>query len=125
MIFLGVQLVFKGKAYRNNSLFFFHEIGRTNESGNVLQCVTDKAKCCMSRPNRFGEWYFPNGSLIPVEYRGDTGHAKVFYRNRGDDGTVNLNRATHQIISPTGHYCCKVPNAANVSQTLCANIGKC
>lgn len=122
MLFIGVQLVLKGTIYRNNSLFFLNELGRTIESDDALQCITDKAECCKRPPNRFGEWYFPNGSLIPVEYRGDTGFARVFYRNRGDDGTVNLNRAIYEDIPPSGHYCCEVPNAADVYQTVCANI---
>ena len=110
-------MVLKGTIYQNNSLFFLSELGRS-ESDNALQCVTDKVECCKGPPNWFGEWYFPNGSWIPIEYYG-----RVFYRNRGYDGTVNLNyRATHQDVPPTGHYCCRVPNAADVYQTLCANI---
>jgi hypothetical protein len=122
LFFIGVQLVLKGTIYRNNSLFFLNELGRISdlESDNVLQCITDKAECCKyPRSNRFGEWYFPNGSRIPIE-----GDATVFYRNRGHGGAVNLNRASHQleVVPPTGHYCCRVPNAADVNQTLCANI---
>ena len=118
--FIGVQLAFKGMIHRNNSLFFVNELGKI-ESDDALQCVTDKAGCCKKRPNRFGEWYFPNGSKIPIEYYGP-----VFYRNRGDDGTVNLNyRTIHKDVPPIGHYCCRVPNAADVNQTLCVNILLC
>ena len=124
MFFIGVQLAFKGTIHRNNSLFLVNELGKI-ESDDALQCVTDKARCCKRPPNRFGEWYFPNGLLIPVEYRGDTGFARVFYRNRGDDGTVNLNRAMYKDVPPTGLYCCRVPDAADVYQTLCANIILC
>ena len=110
--YIGVQLTFKGTIYRNNSLFFLNELGN-----NVLQCISDKAGCCVP-PNRFGEWFYPNGSKIPPEYYGT-----VFYRNRGHDGDVNLNyHTTHQDIPPTGNYCCRVPNAADVYQTVCANI---
>ena len=113
--FIGVQLTLKGTIYRNNSFFFLNELGRI-ESDDALQCITDKVGCCKYSPNRFGEWYFPDGSRIPIE-----GDSREFYRNRGYDGTVNLNYRA-PLLPPTGHYCCRVPNAADVSQTLCANI---
>jgi hypothetical protein len=47
-----------------------------------------------------------------------------FYRNRGyDDGTVNLNRP-NGVMTPTGLFCCEVPNAAEDIQPLCAIIGR-
>jgi hypothetical protein len=49
--------------------------------------------------------------------------ASSFYRNRGDDGTVNLNRLNTNIFTPTGLFCCEVPDAAGDTQPLCANIG--
>ena len=49
--------------------------------------------------------------------------ATAFYRNRGnEDGTVNLNRLNTNIFMPTGLFCCEVPDAAGVTQRLCANI---
>ena len=47
-----------------------------------------------------------------------------FYRNRGynDDGTVNLNRKVN-VASPTGLFCCMVPDAVDINQILCADIG--
>ena len=53
------------------------------------------------------------------------GYYTTLYRNRGNDGTVNLNRLNNNVLYPTGQYCCELPNVADVSQTLCANIGKC
>ena len=47
----------------------------------------------------------------------------VFYRNRGDNGEVSLNRPSG-VESPTGQFCCEVPDAINTNQTLCVNIGK-
>ena len=51
------------------------------------------------------------------------GYHVGFYRNRGYDGTVNLNRHKTTITSPTGLFCCTVPNAQGKNQMLCANIG--
>ena len=54
-----------------------------------------------------------------------------FYRNRGDDGTVNLNRLNSNITSPIGLFCCMVPDATSLNingayemQRICVNIGK-
>ena len=50
--------------------------------------------------------------------------AATFYRNRGEDGTVNLNRFNSDVMMPTGRFCCVVPDAMNVDHTVCVNIGK-
>ena len=53
------------------------------------------------------------------------GHAPVFYRSRGpDDGTVNLNyiNSTLPELSPTGLFCCVLPDMDNKNQRLCANL---
>lgn len=128
VIIIGVRLLFKGKIYGNNSLFFINEIGRTESDfllgylpegyDSPLQCVTDKENCC--RQYRIGEWYFPNGTQVPKEY-----HATVIYRNRDYSGNVNLNRIINtDIMPPSGQYCCEVPDSTTMNQTLCAYIGK-
>ena len=73
----------------------------------------------MTLPNRFGNWYFPDGTTTVPNQSGATS----FYRNRGDDGTVNLNRLNAGVMSPTGQFCCVVPDTTGVDQTVCADIG--
>ena len=106
--------------YTNNSVVPITEIEQTNAtSNNELQCITDRRPCCATPPNRHGEWFFPdNGGVVPNQ-----GGATTFYRNRGDDGTVNLNRLNSDVMMPTGRFCCVVPDATGVDQTLCVNIG--
>ena len=72
---------------------------------------------------RAGEWYFPDGTAVPIQ-GGAT--SLNFYRNRGDDGTVNLNRLNTNVITPTviGLFCCEVPDATGAMQRLCINIGE-
>ena len=83
---------------------------------------SDRVPCCRSA-FRAGEWYFPNGTMVPVE--SPTASPTTFYRNRGrDDGTVNLNRVNTEVMSPTGLFCCVVPDATDVMQTVCANISE-
>ena len=115
-----VYLSLKGVVYPNNSVILITEIEQTNTtSNNGLQCITDRRPCCASPP-RAGEWFFPdNGGMVPNRVS-----ATTFYRNRGDDGTVNLNRLNNDVMMPTGRFCCVVPDATGVNKTLCAIVGK-
>ena len=116
----GVYLSLRGVVYSNNSAILITEIGETNTISNTgLQCLTDRRPCCASLPNRQGEWLFPDG-VTPVPPQGV---ATTFYRNRGDDGTVNLNRLNTNVMMLTGQFCCEVPNASGVIQRVCANLG--
>ena len=124
----GVYLSLKGIRYSNRSVIFTTEIGETDVSSsppqnNGLQCITDRMPCCRFEGGQVGEWFFPDGTIVPAGPR--TG--LTFYRNRGslrDDGTVNLNRDNINVTSPTGLFCCTIPDATGTSQTLCANIGR-
>ena len=121
----GVYLSLKGRVYANNSAIQITEIGETNPDTDLnegLQCITDRMPCCRVAI-RAGEWYMytPERTMVPGP---STTVRFEFYRNRGyDDGTVNLNRPSG-VMSPTGLFCCEVPNAAGDTQPLCANIGK-
>ena len=107
--------------YTNNSVIFINEIEQTNAtSNNGLQCITDRRPCCATPPSRHGEWLFPDDErVVPNQ-----GAATSFYRNRDNNGTVNLNRLNSDVLMPTGKFCCVVPDATSVDQTVCANIGK-
>ena len=72
--------------------------------GGILQCFTNKSGCCSIRPNREGEWKYPNGSLVQIQYRNED-----FYRTRGKDpGVVNLIWTENAMI-PEGMFCCEIP----------------
>ena len=108
--------------YGNNSAIQITEIGETNPDtslNNGLQCITDRMPCCSTLPNRHGGWLFPDGTTIP----GPAQNPTTFYRNRGDDGTVNLNRLNINVMMPTGLFYCEVPDATGVTQRICADIG--
>ena len=107
----------------DNSAVFISDIG--DADNNRLQCITDRTPCCSSLPNRAGEWYFPDdGGIVPPIGSGDT-MATMFFRDRGDDGTVNLNRVSNDVMMPTGQYCCEVPDATGVNRMACAIICEC
>ena len=103
----------------NNSAIFISDIGNTE---NRLQCITDRMPCCIT-PDRVGEWYFPGGGMVqPIA---STPTPTTFFRDRGDDGTVNLNRVSNDVVMPTGQYCCEVLDATGVNRTACAIICEC
>ena len=111
--FLGVYFELNGKVYNNNSFVSITDIGEDDEA---LLCKTDKIECCGTLPNRFGEFYYPDGSRVPIRNRNDR-----FYRNR-DEQKIRLNRRTGS-VSPTGVYRCEIPDSNNVMQKVFINIG--
>ena len=113
----GVYLALRSSHINNNSNINIRNIGQTSNNPNdALQCVTDNLRCCRQNP-RLGEWYLPSGALVQ-----GTASITAFYRSRGDNGEVSLNRPS-SVESPTGLFCCEVPDATNINQTLCVNIG--
>ena len=125
-------LFLRGNVLTNNSIVFFTEIGETyNHPGmyqripfaipTSLQCITDKKPCCLSMSARAGHWFFPDRTRVNHYYFDTEGN--MLYRDRTDDGSVNLNRGNDDVMSPTGLYCCILPDALRVDHTLCANIG--
>ena len=113
----GIYLSLRDLHITNNSNINIRNVGKTLDSPNgALQCITDNLRCCSWYP-RLGEWYQPNGALVQ-----GTTSTSAFYRTRGDNGEVSLNRSS-DIESPTGQFCCEVPDGTNTNQTLCVNIG--
>ena len=97
-----MQISLKGTEHGNNSLVKMEDIGEDNEA---LICSTGFYPCCGTPPNRFGEWYYPDGSNVRPIGSGDT-----FYRNRLDDGTVRLHRRSSGTLPASGRYKCAIPN---------------
>lgn len=98
---------------QNNSVVRIQDIG---ENGNAITCKTDLRPCCASLPNRHGEWYYPDGRVVP-----NFGAGEDFYRNRDDDGSVYLNRRNNA-LSPDGIFYCEVPDRSNRLQRLTLGI---
>ena len=127
--YIGVHLSLRSIIYANNSIIFSSMIGesydRTRQPWvrlsppNSLQCITDRQSCCASPPWRAGQWYFPNASYVLVFFL-----SYEYYRTRGDDGSVHLNRRSDSNFIETGLFCCVVPDAMDNYQTVCANIGE-
>ena len=119
MIYLtpGVYLSLKGIVYASHNFIFINDIG---EYDNGLQCITDRKPCC-GNPTNAGEWFFPNGTLVPPTYE----NGGRLYTSRGhNDGRVILNHFNSTATYPTGQFCCVVPDVMGINQTLCVNICK-
>ena len=104
----GVHFVLHGSILANNSEVSLGDIG---EESNALICKTNLMNCCGTRPNRFGQYYYPNGSQVPIE-----AHGEDFYRNRGDQ-VIRLNRR-EGVTVPTGKFRCEIPDASGVEQNI-------
>ena len=89
----------------NNSVVVITDIGDARgDSTSPLICTTTFSPCCATLPNRYGEWYYPDGTKVP---NSDAGQG--FYRGRGDDGTVRLNRRNNALSPPLGTFYCELP----------------
>ena len=79
------------------------DIGEAAAGTSPLVCTTTFTPCCSTPPNRYGEWYYPNGTQVP----NSAAHGD-FHRGRGDDGTVRLRRRNNA-MSPLGMFYCELP----------------
>ena len=84
---------------------------RDREGTDALVCKTSLTNCCATPPNRFGEFYYPSGALVPI-----SGHGEDFYRNRGDQ-VIRLNRR-EGVTYPSGGFRCEIPDAKGVVQSV-------
>ena len=117
----GVKLFLHGVDIANDSYVNVNDIGV--EDPDALLCHTNNRNCCtnMIGQQRAGEWYYPNGTRVgTVGQSIYTGHTSYFFRSRGTQ-TVLLKRESYP--SEIGKFCCKVPNASNLIQFICANVG--
>ena len=107
--FTGVYFILAGELYGNNSRVSMDRVGEGKDG--ALICRTDKVDCCGDISNRFGEFYYPTGTQVPIKRAG-----QGFYRNRGDQ-VIRLNRR-RGATSPQGKYRCEIPNASGETKNL-------
>ena len=101
---VGFQL--DGQFYASGSSLSLSSIG---EGENALLCVTD-GNCC-TLPNRAGEFYYPNDTLVSTKGSGDD-----LYRDRGEQ-MIRLHRR-NSATSPTGTYKCEIPESSGDTQEI-------
>ena len=114
-MYSAVQLEFKNANPANNTVVVITEIG---DADTTLNCITELIPCCANIMNRFGDWYYPNGSDV---HRNSDGYS--FYRSRRDavvngvSGAAILNRR-HNVMDPVGIYRCNIPDRNGMAQNL-------
>ena len=94
----------------NNSYLDISRVGRPDVSnggvvGVGVQCVTDLTTCCSGDGPHRGDWYFPDGTILPF----NSPNVGI-YEIRVTQG-VDLRRNTNA-NSPTGIYRCDIPTNA-------------
>ena len=104
--------------YTNNYILIA-DIGEriAGRTGEPLLCYTDNTQCCNSTSMNMGDWSLPDGTKVGGENDGGD-----FYISRGLS-VVRLHRRNNA-TSPTGMFCCEVPNARSVNIRTCIDIGR-
>ena len=113
----GVYLSFNGSILINDSTIGIRAIRTDVKLRAHVVCTSDRMPCCQD-PQKYGEWYFPNGSQVIHKSEG----AVAFHRSRDNLGNVHLLRTNHTVMSPSGKFCCEVEDATGRNQKLCINI---
>ena len=103
-----------GRTYPNNSVISLWSVG---EDDKALSCITDYLQCCLVRPYRQGEFYYPSGERIGILAAGDG-----MYRNRGNQ-EIRLNRKK-DVTSPTGRFRCDLPDTDGMIQSIYINLSR-
>ena len=116
--FVAITLSLGNMTLANNSLVVITDIGDNAQGGSPLVCTTTFRPCCGSASNRHGEWYYPNGSMVPNNAAGED-----FYRGRSDDGVVRLSRRNNT-MSPLGTYYCEIPLTSPTDLQILTVTGK-
>jgi hypothetical protein len=100
-IHAGVYFELNDIIYPNNSAVPLLNI-RTDTS--ALHCHTNKEDCCGTPGMRCGEFYYPNGTAVPID------EAKYsMYRNKGDQ-YIRLNHRppARNAATIAGEYRCEI-----------------
>ena len=107
-----------GQPVANNSIVVLQNIGE-GDAGALL-CTTNRTACCTRALGLAGEWFYPDGRMVPINDPAPPATAEPYYRSRGTS-LIRLNRRSNQGLSEmySGVYCCEIPDQMNVMQTLC------
>ena len=115
----GLYFMLNGMTYPPGDFVLISDIGPQpayrNDSGSTLICVTTNVNtaCCRSNDNNalsnatagsVGEWYYPNGTIVPRPGSNVTDFERVRYTHQ-----VRLGRAVSNSVPPLGGYTCRVP----------------
>ena len=97
---------FMSQTLANHSYVNLSLVGRPYYGGGEgVQCHTDLSTCCSGQHGiHRGDWYFPDGTRLPIPTYGDTYEFRAAQR-------VDLRRRNN-VNSPVGIYRCEIPTRA-------------
>ena len=117
-----MYLSHNGVVIESNSTIPITDIGTS--SPQHLVCTTDRSGCCRGITgmtfNGVADWLFPDGGLVPR-----VSVTRTFGRDRNNNGETNLYRVNNDVMSPTGRFCCSVPDDTGTVHTPCVVISEC
>ena len=92
---------FKGQTLAKHSYVDLSLVGSDDTSS--VQCITDLGTCCTSNQGGHrGDWYFPNGTRLPLSGGGD------ICESRGAQSVI-MSRKNSNTGGPSGIYRCDIP----------------
>ena len=97
---------FRGQTLDNHSYVNLSLVGRPIVSADdSFQCITDLSTCCSgTEGSHRGDWYFPDGTRLPIPGSGDIFESRGYLR-------VDLRRRNNA-NSPVGIYRCGIATVA-------------
>ena len=124
---IGLYFELNGVIYNDGDSVLISDIGRQpadrSNPGPTLVCVTTNINtaCCRGADNNgvtnatagaVGEWYYPNGNLVPRP-----GGNVVDFARLGFTHQVRLAREVSDSTPPLGVYTCQVPHPSGATVT--------
>ena len=115
----GLYFMLNGVIHQPGDFVLISDIGPQpadrNDSGSTLICVTTNVNtaCCRGNDNNaltnatagsVGEWYYPNGTLVPRHRNDVVNFARIGYTHE-----VRLSREVSDFTPPLGAFTCEVP----------------
>ena len=107
----GLYFLLNGKVYLPGVSVNISDIGPQPDNridpGSTLVCVTTNVnKACCTGQNAVGEWFYPDGNIVP--------HARnssrvVDFARYGFNEQIRLGRAISNSAPPLGVYTCQIP----------------
>ena len=99
----------------SNSTILITNVGTSSPNG--LVCTSDKTPCCSGLDG--AGWQLSNGEVVQTSQE-----TMSFTSDRNSNGEINLYRVSSAVMSPTGRFCCRVPDATGTNHTNCVVISE-
>ena len=112
----GVYLSHNGAVIESDNTILITNVGTSSPNG--LVCTTDKTPCCSGLDEAAG-WLLPNGEVVQT-----SSDPTMFTSDRNSNGEINLYQVNSDVMSPTGRFCCRVPDATGTNHTNCVVISE-